>query len=45
MRLGIAEVGTGGCMLHLLLWELKWEIEWEDVFSQREREREWAEKM
>ena len=44
MRLGIAGMGTGVCMLHLL-WALEWELEWEDVFSRREREREWEEKM
>ena len=43
-----AEVGTGGCMIHLLWepeWEIEWEIEWEDVLSRREREREREEKM
>ena len=43
-RLGIAEVGTGGCMLHLL-WEIEFELEWQDVFSRREREREWEENI
>ena len=35
--LGIAGMGTGVCMLHPL-----WELEWEDVFSRREREREYS---